>query len=102
MTLEERRNRSDMVEMYKVLKGLSAIPRETFFELNGSGRTRGNSLKIVKKVIQTDIRKFFFSQRVISRWNALDERVVAAETVDAFKRRLHEDFEKRMGLLTGH
>ena len=102
MTLEERRNRSDMVEMYKVLKGLSAIPRETFFELNGSGRTRGNSLKIVKKVIQTDIRKFFFSQRVINRWNALDERVVAAETVDAFKKRLHEDCEKKMGLLTGH
>ena len=102
MTLEERRNRSDMVEMYKVLKGLSAIPRETFFELNGSGRTRGNSLKIVKKVIQTDIRKFFFSQRVINRWNALDERVVAAETVDAFKKRLHEDCEKKMGLLTSH
>ena len=72
MTLEERRNRSDMVEMYKVLKGLSAIPRETFFELIGSGRTTGNSLKIVKIVIQMDIRMFMFSQRVTNRWNALD------------------------------
>ena len=61
MTLEERRNRSDMVEMFRVLKGLSAIPVETFFELNGSGRTRGNSKKIVKRVIHTDIRKYFFS-----------------------------------------
>ena len=48
MTLEERRNRSDMMEMFKVLKGLSAIPVETFFELNGNGRTRGNSMKIIK------------------------------------------------------
>ena len=73
LTLEERRNRSDMVEMYRVLKGLSAIPAETFFELNGNGRTRGNSKKIVKKVVQTDIRKYFFSQRVVNRWNGLDE-----------------------------
>ena len=100
MTLEERRNRSDMVEMFRILKGLSAIPRETFFEMNGSGRTRGHSMKIGKKVVQTDIRKFFFSQRVISRWNGLEERVVSAETVDAFKKRLQEDCEKKMGLLT--
>ena len=59
-------------------------------------------MKIVKKVVQTDIRKFFFSQRVISRWNGLDERVVSAETVDAFKKRLHKECEKKMGLLTGH
>ena len=62
MTLEERKNRSDMVEMFRVLRGLSAIPVETFFELNGNGRTRVNSMKIVKKIVQTDIRKFFFSQ----------------------------------------
>ena len=91
-----------MVEMFRVLKGLSAIPMETFFELNGSGRTRGNSLKIVKKVVQTDIRKFFFSQRVINRWNSLDERVISAETVDTFKKRLHEEREKKMDLLMGH
>ena len=91
-----------MVEMYRVLKGLSAIPTETFFELNGSGRTRGNSMKIVKKVVQTDIRKYIFSQRVVGRWNGLDERVISAETVDTFKKRLNEDREKKMDLLMGH
>ena len=72
---------------------------ETFFELNGNGRTRGNSMKIVKKVVQTDIRKFFFSQRVVNRWNGLDESVVSA---DSFKKRLHEEREKKMDLLMGH
>ena len=102
LTLEERRNRSDMVEMYRVLKGLSAIPTEKFFELNGSCRTRGNSMKIVKKVVQTDIRKYFFSQRVVGRWNGLYERVISAETVDTFKKRLSEDREKKMDLLMVH
>ena len=94
MTLEERRNRSDMVEMFRVLKGLSAIPVETFLELNGNGRTRGNLMKIVKKVVQTDIRKFFFSQRVINRWNSLDERVVSAETVDSFNPQMPKVFRQ--------
>ena len=62
--------KKQMVEMFRVLKGLSAIPVETFFELNGNGRTRGDSMKIVKKVVKTDIRKFFFSQRVINRWKS--------------------------------
>ena len=101
MTLEERRNRSDMVEMFKVLKGLSAIPVETFFELNGNGRTRGNSMKIVKRVVRTDVRKYFFSQRVVNRWNGLEERVVSATTVESFKGRLHEEREKKMDLLMG-
>ena len=102
MTLEERRNRFDMVEMFKVLKGLSAMPVETFFELNGNGRTRGNSMKIVKKVVQREIRNFFFSQRVINQWNGLDERVVSAGTVDYFKKRLQEERENKMDLLMGH
>ena len=41
MTLEERRNRSDMVEMFRILKGLSAIPRETFFEIEWKWQDQG-------------------------------------------------------------
>ena len=31
MTLEERRNRSDLIEMFKISRGLSAIPYGTYF-----------------------------------------------------------------------
>ena len=78
MTLEERRNQADLIELFKISKGLSAISLESFFELDASGRTRGHSLKLKRRKFHTDTRKFFFSQRVINRWNSLDERVVSA------------------------
>ena len=60
MTLEERRNRADLIELFKISKRLSAISLESFFELDSSGRTRGHSLKL-KRRFNTDTRKFFFS-----------------------------------------
>jgi len=32
--LEERRNRSDLLELFKMKSGLSTIPLNTYFELN--------------------------------------------------------------------
>ena len=43
-SLEERRVRADLLEVYKIVHGLSAIPFEDLFELDNSGRTRGHSL----------------------------------------------------------
>ena len=40
-TLEERRNRSDLIEVFKMAKNLSPIPLTKFFELNTDNRTRG-------------------------------------------------------------
>ena len=34
LTLEERRNRSDFIEVFKMAKNLSPIPLSKFFELN--------------------------------------------------------------------
>jgi len=35
-----------------------------------------------------DLRKYFFSERVVNRWNELDEDTVSATTVNMFKSRL--------------
>jgi len=42
-SLEERRVRADLLEVYKIVHGLSAIPFEDLFALDNSGRTRGHS-----------------------------------------------------------
>ena len=47
MTLEERRNRSDLIEMFKISKGISAIPWNSFFRADHTKRTRGHSRKVV-------------------------------------------------------
>ena len=66
-TLEERRNRADLIEVFKMANNLSPIPLSSYFELNIDGRTRGHSLKLVKHRCKTEIRPHFFSERVINR-----------------------------------
>ena len=38
-TLEERRNRSDLIEVFKIAKNLSPIPLTKYFKLNTDNRT---------------------------------------------------------------
>jgi len=47
-TLEERRNRADLLEVLKMYKGLSATPFNDFFVLQSATRTRGHTAKLVK------------------------------------------------------
>ena len=62
LTLEERRNRSDLIELFRISRGLSAIPWNLFFRADNSERTRGHSRKLIKESFRLDIRKYFFSQ----------------------------------------
>jgi len=98
LTLEERRNRADLVELFKISKGLSAIPWNSF-RVDSSERTRGHSKKLIKGSFRRDIRKYFFSQRVVNRWNGLSEEVVSAGTVEAFKKKLEELRKTKKDLL---
>jgi len=70
-TLEERRNRADLIELYKIVNGLSNLPVSTFFEFRTDTRTRGHSLKLNKRRSNRDLRLHFFSERVVNRWNQL-------------------------------
>ena len=65
-TLEERRNRADLIEVFKMAHRFAAIRLTDVFQIDTSGRTRGHSLKLVKCRCNKDIRKFFFSHRVVS------------------------------------
>ena len=58
-TLEERRNRSDLIEVFKMAKNLSPIPLTKFFELNTDTRTRGHSFKLVKHRSNCEVRRHF-------------------------------------------
>ena len=95
MSLEERRNRSDLIEMFKISRGESAIPWPTRFSVRivPNERTRGHSRKLAKDSFRLDIRKYFFSQRIVKRWNSLSEEAISAGSVNTFKKRL-EDLRK--------
>ena len=96
-TLELRRHRGDLIETFKILKGLESIPVNSLFELNTS-ITRGNSLKLTKPRSRLNIRHNNFSQQVINGWNRLPEHVVASTTVNGFKNAIDRHFREIHGV----
>jgi len=66
-SLEERINRADIIEVFKVVKQLSSVPWSQFFRRAEDSVTRGHSWKLVKESCHCDCRLHFFSQRVINR-----------------------------------
>jgi len=93
-SLEDRRTRADLIKVYKIIHGLSAVRFSTFFELSHNERTRGHSLKLHKKRVMTDLRQHFFLDRIVNKWNTLSEDIVSASSLNSFKgklQRLHND-----------
>uniref|UniRef100_A0A4W3H721 Reverse transcriptase domain-containing protein n=1 Tax=Callorhinchus milii TaxID=7868 RepID=A0A4W3H721_CALMI len=60
-SLEYRRIRGDLIETYKILKGLDKVGTEGLFPLVGESITRGHSLKIKGQPFRTELRKHFFT-----------------------------------------
>jgi len=93
-SLEDRRTRADLIEVYKIIHGLSAVRFSTFFELSHNERTSGHSLKLHKKRVMTDLRQHFFSDRIVNKWKSLSEDIILASSLNNFKeklQRLHND-----------
>ena len=86
--LEERRIRGDMILTYRLLSGEEGVDYRRFFTLKSHDHnTRGHFLKINTVYARTNVRNFFFSIRVINRWNSLPGKVVSAPCTSVFKSR---------------
>ena len=85
--LEKRRTRGDLIETFKVLNGIDKIS-SSIFQLNIDTGTRGHNFKLKKANCRTDMRKNFFSNRVINEWNSLPHFVVNCSSVAQFKKKL--------------
>jgi len=93
-SLEKRTVRGDMIQVFRIVKGFDLLNIENFFELDDGGghALRGHKWKLKVKRSRLQLRKCFFSQRVISLWNSLPGHVVDASSVNSFKKRLDNWF----------
>jgi len=92
-SLKDRRERGDMIEVYKILNGKEHIDSGHFFQVADDHYSlRGHRMKLSKKRSRLDIRKHFFSQRIINRWNRLPANVVNAKTVNSFNNAYNRNY----------
>ena len=96
-TLEERRHRGDLIQMYKIMSGKENVDFRIWFETLADQRgpnimTRHSSglYNVVQKNSNSDLRRNFFSQRICSTWNNLPDIVKSSNSVNTFKNRLDD------------
>ena len=94
-SLETRRLHYDLCQVFKIIRCKDDVRPSTWFDLTGPAPARitrhtQDPLNINKKQPKRDLRKNFFSHRVIDHWNRLPSEVKRAENVKMFKKQMEK------------
>ena len=89
-SLKERRERLDLTQAFKIIKGLDRIAARSVFEQvtrEEGPRTRlaAGGPGIVIQRAKTDMRKNFFTIRMADKWNKLDTVLKEKNSIAGFK-----------------
>ena len=84
-SLEHRRIRGDMIEVYKYITGIYKTSYRRFEKHIAT--TKGNCLNLKKQHHKTTIRGHYLTIRAVNTWNSLPEAVVSAPNLNTFNSR---------------
>ena len=87
-SLDYRRKRFDLIQVFKIVHKIDNIEFDTFFKYAINSGTRGHCLKLHKPKATKSIRLNSFSHRTINSWNKLPEDITNCKTVESFKTKL--------------
>ncbi|KFP27533.1 hypothetical protein N325_02479, partial [Colius striatus] len=87
-SLEKRRPRGDLINIYKYLQGGCQEFEASIFSTLSSSSTRGNEMKLEHKKFHLNILKIYFSVRVTEPWHRLPKEVVESPYLEVFKNHL--------------
>ena len=87
-SLESRRLQRDLIAAFQYLKEAHRKTGDRLFRRACSDSRRGNDFKVEEDRFILDIRKKFFTVRVVGHWNMLPREVVNAPSLEPFKARL--------------
>ena len=99
-TLQYRRYRGDMIEMYKLSHGYyDEGATKNFMKFRSSHERdhvfRGHKFNIFKERCKKDIRRYSFKGRVTDQWNNLPDKIVESPSLNVFKNRLDKLWERK-------
>lgn len=84
--LTERRMRGDLIQMFKLSRGLDAVSWVS--EQKTSIARTGRRSQLRREIVKNNQRHNFFTNRVANPWNALPNVLVESASVNEFKNKL--------------
>ena len=83
--LKEKRQEHRISLIYKIIKGLVAIPADTHLHLNTRNTQISNKKSLKLPIYTTDTFKHSFLPATIKDWNLLPDDIVNCKNLSSFK-----------------